>query len=97
MGAKADLVLVDVTHPQMRPARDPLRSLVYTAAERAVRDVYIDGRQVVADGRVLSLDRADALGRLDEAQKRMMAAVPEHDYAGRSAEEIAPMSLPVLS
>ncbi len=95
-GAKADLVLVDVTHPLMRPARDPLRSLIYTAAERAVREVYVDGRQVVADGRVLTLDRADALGRMDEAQKRMSAEVPSHDYAGRSADEIAPISLPML-
>jgi len=94
-GMKADLVLVDVTHPQMRPARDPLRSLIYTAAERAVRDVFVDGRQVVADGAVLTLDRAAALDRLDEAQARMCAGVPRHDYAGRTAEEIAPLSLPL--
>src|SRR5580704_7288014 len=37
-GAKADLVLIDLTHPSMRPLRDPLRSLIYSAAERAVRD-----------------------------------------------------------
>ena len=95
-GAKADVVLVDVTHPQMRPARDPLRSLVYTAAERAVRDVYVDGRKVVADGAVLTLDREEALGRAEEAQRKMIADVPKHDYAGRSAEEITPISLPML-
>ena len=36
--------------PQLQAARDPLRSLIYSAAERAVRDVYVDGNQVVADG-----------------------------------------------
>lgn len=93
VGAKADLVLVDLADVSMRPARDPLRSLVYTAADRAVRDVYVDGERVVADRRVLTLDRADAVGRLEEAQRRMIEAVPSRDYAGRSADEIAPPSL----
>ena len=93
--AKADVVVVDLVHVTMQPARDPLRSLIYTAAERAVRDVYVAGAKVVENGRVLTLDRADAAGRLAEAQARMLAATPEHDYKGRGAEEISPLSLPV--
>lgn len=93
-GMKADIVLVDLSNPWMQPARDPLRSLVFHAADRAVRDVYIDGRQVVGDGRVLTLDHADACGRLTEAQARMMARVPSRDYLGRTADQITPMSLP---
>jgi cytosine/adenosine deaminase-related metal-dependent hydrolase len=95
-GCKADLVLVDLDDPSMVPARDPLRSLIYTAAERAVRDVYVDGIQVVANRRVLTLDRPAAAARLAEAQRRMLEAVPRHDYAGRSAEAIAPLSLPLV-
>jgi cytosine/adenosine deaminase-related metal-dependent hydrolase len=94
-GMKADVVLVDASHPAMRPLRDPLRSLVYTAADRAVRDVYVDGIRVVADGRVLTLDREAALGRLHEGQRRMLDAVPGRDYRGRTAEQIAPLSLPL--
>ena len=96
LGAKADLVLVDLTNPWMRPARDPLRSLIFHAADRAVRDVYVDGRQVVAAGRVLTLDRAGALARLTEAQRRMEALVPQRDERKRSSAEIAPLSLPVM-
>src|SRR6516162_4613337 len=40
---KADLVLIDLTVAQMVPARDPLRSFVYHAADRAVCDVFVDG------------------------------------------------------
>ena len=94
-GCRADLVLVDLADPAMVPARDPLRSLVYTAAERAVRDVYVDGVRVVADRRVLTLNRAEAAARLVEAQRRMLDAVPRHDYAGRSVEAIVPLSLPL--
>lgn len=94
-GAKADIVLVDIALPEMRPLRDPLKSLIYHAADRAVAEVYVDGRQVVAGGRVLTLDRADAAGRLEEAQARMCRDVPSHDYARRTADEIAPLSLPL--
>ncbi len=95
-GMKADIVLVDLKCTDMMPARDPLRSLVYHAAERAVHDVYIDGRQVVAAGKVLGLDHAGAAERLGEAQRRMMAAAPTRDYLGRGADEIAPLSLRLI-
>ena len=95
-GMKADIVLVDLEVSDMVPARDPLRSLVYHAAERAVREVYVDGRQVVADFKVLTLDQADAAGRLAEAQARMLAAVRQRDYKGRSADDIVPLSLPLV-
>jgi 5-methylthioadenosine/S-adenosylhomocysteine deaminase len=96
-GMKADIVLVDLENPFMMPARDPLRSLVYTAADRAVRDVFVDGVKVVENGRVLTLDRAGALAALTEAQRRMEGLVPERDYRRRSAAEIAPLSLPVMT
>lgn len=94
-GTRADLVRVDLDAPDMQPARDPLRSLVFHAADRAVRDSWIDGRQVLAAGRVLTLDAADAAARVAEGQARMMAGVPARDYRGRSAEAIAPLSLPL--
>ncbi len=93
-GAKADLVLVDLEHPAMRPVRDPLRSLIFTAADRAVRDVYVGGAQVVRDGRVLTLDPEAALARLDGMRQRAEAGVPERDWAGRSGEELSPLALP---
>ncbi|HEX3990294.1 MAG TPA: amidohydrolase family protein [Acetobacteraceae bacterium] len=94
-GAKADLVLVDLTNPWMMPARDPLRSLVYTAADRAIHKVFIDGRLVVDQGKVLTLDHAAALEALTEAQSRMIAAVPGYDWARRHADQLTPMSLPM--
>jgi cytosine/adenosine deaminase-related metal-dependent hydrolase len=94
-GKQADIVLVDLECPQMQPARDPLRSFVYHAADRAVREVFVGGTQVVADGRVLTLDQKAAGSRLRAAQERMEAAAPTRDYRRRSAAEITPLSLPV--
>jgi cytosine/adenosine deaminase-related metal-dependent hydrolase len=96
VGAKADLVLVDCTHPAMRPCRDPLRSLFYSASERAVRDVFVDGRQVVRDGRCLTIDYAEAAEALEETQKRAIREIPNLDWAKRDVEALAPMSLPVM-
>jgi len=94
-GKKADIVLVDLACPQMQPDRDPLKSLIYHAADRAVRDVFVDGKQVVADRRVVTLDQQAAGGRLRAAQERMEALAPNRDYRRRSAAEITPLSLPV--
>jgi len=89
-GCRADLVLVDITHPMMRPAHDPVRSLIYAAGDRAVRTVYVDGEKVVEDGRVLTMDYPAAAAALHEAQARVKANVPALDWAHRSAEAISP-------
>ncbi len=92
-GAKADIVLVDLAHPSMLPVRDPLRSLMFSALERPVRDVYVDGVLVVKDGECLTLDHGAAGARLQAAQARALAGVAERDWAKRSADEAFPLSL----
>lgn len=93
-GAQADLVMVDLTHPMMRPTRDPLKSLINAAADRAVAHVFVQGRQVVADGKVLTMDYPAASAGLEEAQARALAKASSLDWAGRSIDELAPPSLP---
>src|SRR5437763_2691520 len=95
-GKKADIVLLDLLCPQMQPARDPLRAFVYHAADRAVREVFVDGGQVVADGRVTTMDQAAAGAKLRAAQERMEALAPQRDYRRRTAAEITPLSLPLV-
>ncbi len=89
-GCRADLVLVDITHPMMRPAHDPLRSLIYSAGDRAVRSVFVDGQMVVDNGQVLTMDYPAAAAALHEAQKRIKANVPNLDWDHRSAETLSP-------
>jgi len=79
----------------MRPLHDPLRSLIYAAADRAIDRVVVDGRTVVEGGRVLTLDRHAAAAKLEAAQKRAIARAPERDPQGRSIEEIMPRTLPL--
>ena len=95
--AKADFLIIDSDHPLMRPGREPLRNLINVAADRAVKDVFIDGKQVVADGEILTLDYENALNELDDAQIRAIRNVPELDHKNRTLDQLAPMTFPIKS
>ncbi|MEK1888484.1 MAG: amidohydrolase family protein [Phyllobacterium sp.] len=73
VGAKADVVLIDVTTPGMQPVHDPLRNLLHCAADRAVKDVFVDGTAVVRNHVVAHLDYDGAVRELQDAQNRMLA------------------------
>jgi 5-methylthioadenosine/S-adenosylhomocysteine deaminase len=94
-GAKADIVVIDCNHPMMLPSRDPLMCLIHSAADCAVKDVYIDGMQTVRDHERLTLDRQVAAEKIVDGQARMETAVEGTDFLGRTSQEIAPLSLPV--
>jgi 5-methylthioadenosine/S-adenosylhomocysteine deaminase len=57
--------------------------------------VFVDGQQVVAEGKVITLDQVAAGERLIRAQRRMLETAELRDYRNRSAEEIVPLSLPL--
>ncbi|MDM0071571.1 amidohydrolase family protein [Variovorax sp. J31P207] len=92
-GCRADFSLVDLRHPYMRPAREPLRSLLYSASDRAIRDVYVGGKQVVRQGEVLTIDVEKACGEVERGQLVTLANAPGNDYAGRTIEQLSPMVL----
>jgi cytosine/adenosine deaminase-related metal-dependent hydrolase len=94
-GAKADLVLVDLTHPSLHPLRDPLQTLLFCSQDRAIRDVFVDGRHIVRDFAVTTIDVAAALPDLAAGQERALATVHERDWGKRSADEVFPRAIPV--
>jgi len=96
VGSKADILFVDIQHPQMQPARDPLRSMVQSAGSRAIRDVVVDGRFVVRDRQLTTLDYTGALPQLGNMARLNEERIPSIDVIGRSGEELSPLSLPRL-
>lgn len=95
-GAKADIVLVDLRNPSMLPLREPLRSLIYAAGERPIRDVFVDGVNVVRDHKVRTIDYQAVAEALDDAQKEVIAKVSEADWRGRNIDEMSPMVLQIV-
>jgi 5-methylthioadenosine/S-adenosylhomocysteine deaminase len=94
-GAAADVVLVDLSHPLMNPPRDPLRALLFHAADRAVKRVLVGGETVFANGKPTRLDVTEAAGILAESQAKMLRDARGRDYRGRSGDEISPLALPM--
>lgn len=90
-GAAADVVSVNLAAPSMRPVHDPLRSLVHTAAERAVRDVWVAGRHVLTGSTPAGLDLAGALSEIDAAQARAIRVAER--ARGAAFDQIAPRTL----
>jgi len=58
-GKLADLIVVDTTSTSMVPLYDPYTALVYAASPRDVRITIINGREVLRDRRLTSVDKRD--------------------------------------
>jgi guanine deaminase len=71
-GYKADVVFLDLAHPNWMPLNDPTNQLVHTEDGGAVRHVMIGGRLVVEDRRPTRVDLA-ALARDAEAARARLA------------------------
>lgn len=56
VGKKADLIIIDTRKPHLTPLYDPVSHLVYAAGGSDVRDVIIDGRLVVHDRALLTIN-----------------------------------------
>ena len=56
VGAKADIILVDLDTMAFTPLNDLPRQLVYCENGSSVRDVMVDGKWVVRDGTLLTFD-----------------------------------------
>jgi guanine deaminase len=71
-GYKADVVFLDLAHPNWIPLNDPTNQLVHTEDGGAVRHVMIGGRLVVEDRRLTTVD-VGALAREAEAARARLA------------------------
>jgi len=55
-GYKADLIAIDIDQPHMVPHSDLVSHIVYSASQRDVTDVWVDGKRVVKNGACTTLD-----------------------------------------
>ncbi len=71
VGKQADVVAVDLNNLANQPCYDPVSQLVYSAGREHVRHVWVAGKAVVEEGRCLSIDKAEALGRVHTWRDRI--------------------------
>ena len=55
-GKAADLVAFDLSRLAQQPVYDPVSQLIYATGRDAVRHLWVDGRQLLDDGRLTRLD-----------------------------------------
>ena len=77
-GKRADLVLYDLDTPEWRPLLNPVNNLVYAASGASVRTVLIDGRVVLDEGRLTTLDERALYARVERLSREHVrrAGVP---------------------
>ncbi|MBP7341150.1 MAG: amidohydrolase [Smithellaceae bacterium] len=75
-GKRADLILVDMNQPHLTPLYNPYSHLVYAARGADVKTSVIDGRIVMENRRLLTIDLGAAMEKVRVIGKRIAA---EHD------------------
>jgi 5-methylthioadenosine/S-adenosylhomocysteine deaminase len=74
VGKRADVITVDFRQPHLTPAFDVEAALVYSARGADVRDVMVDGRLVMRDRTLLTVDEPGLLAEVRAAARRCAAA-----------------------
>jgi len=87
-GAKADVVCVDMSAYHFGPVLDPIRALVSLGTGQDVDVVYVDGKEIVSDGRVINADEEKLKAAAPGILTKLHRAASERDPVGRTAESI---------
>jgi 5-methylthioadenosine/S-adenosylhomocysteine deaminase len=75
VGKRADLVVVSRDAARMHPLFDPISHLVYAAKGADVRHVVVEGRPVMEDGKVLTLDEAAVLAAAERLRRQVIESL----------------------
>jgi 5-methylthioadenosine/S-adenosylhomocysteine deaminase len=74
-GKRADVIAVSMTSPRQTPMYDPLSHLVYVTRGDDVRTTIVNGRVLMRDRKVLTLDEARVLNEARALADKVKAAV----------------------
>jgi 5-methylthioadenosine/S-adenosylhomocysteine deaminase len=74
-GKRADMIVVRLDRPNAVPLFDAVSQMVYALKASDVRDVMVNGRPVVSDGRILTLDEKAILLKAAEYRVKIAASL----------------------
>ena len=96
-GWKADLVLLDLDHPNWLPLNDPVNQLVHCEDGTAVDSVMIGGRLVVEDRKPVGVDLGKLRERAEAARERLTAANADNHLLYQALEPVVGSYCPGLA
>jgi 5-methylthioadenosine/S-adenosylhomocysteine deaminase len=73
VGKKADVIVLDTHKPHLTPMYNPYSHLVYAAKGSDVSHSLINGKLVLEDRKLLSLDLEEVLGRAEEMSQKVLS------------------------
>ncbi|MGD0870219.1 MAG: amidohydrolase family protein [Bryobacteraceae bacterium] len=74
-GKRADMIVVRLDRPNAVPMYDAVSQMVYALKADDVRDVMVNGKPVVSDGRILTLNQAQILLKAEEYRAKVSASL----------------------
>ena len=96
-GYKADIVMLDLDHPNWLPLNDPVNQLVHTEDGTAVASVMIGGRLVVDNHRIVTVDLDRLRDRVAAARERLAAANADNRRLYEALEPVVGSYCPGLA
>jgi cytosine/adenosine deaminase-related metal-dependent hydrolase len=74
-GKRADLIVVSMAGARQTPMYDPVSHLVYVARGSDVRTTIVNGRVLMRDGKVLTMNEGDVIRDANGFAARVRTAV----------------------
>ena len=74
-GKRADMIQVRLDRPNAVPLYDPVSQMVYALKADDVEDVMVNGRPVVRDGKILTLNQEQILAKAREYRDKIRASL----------------------
>lgn len=74
-GYKADVILLNMDKPHLYPLYNPMAQVAYAASSADVETVIIDGRVVMENRRLLTVDEDEICARAEECALRLLKKV----------------------
>jgi 5-methylthioadenosine/S-adenosylhomocysteine deaminase len=79
VGRRADLIQVRLSRPHLLPLYDVISHLVYAARADDVATVVVDGKVVMRNGEVLTLDLPAIRSQVRRIAEKIAAALPPRE------------------
>jgi len=72
VGKKADIIVIDADKPHLTPIYDPYATIVYSARGSDVSTVIVDGKIVMENGEIKTVDENKIMEKAEEASRDLL-------------------------
>jgi 5-methylthioadenosine/S-adenosylhomocysteine deaminase len=76
IGKSADFIAIDLNHASTTPVYDVISTLAYAVGRDQVSDVYVAGRALMRERRLMTLDEPAVLAKAAEWRERIKGTAP---------------------